>query len=377
MSGSRWRGPFGRGQRNPVLALGLAALECHDAAGALALDATLSKVLDEVASLEAHPAADALGHGLAAIEGELAARGLVPANREAAARQLVARVAAGGLERLPETSARLAALGLTRADAETPRLELALLGPPRVQAVAGPARAEVTWPVRRCFELVAFVATSSGCETTRDAVVAAFWPDLEPERVRGNLNPTISHARRALEQALLACGAPPPATPILVVEGGLIRLGTGTAWRLDIIEFWRLIEVGRQAESAQRLVEAVRCYQAAWELYRGPLLLGTEASWVLPRRVAVTSGYVAMLRDLGTVLTRLDRPEEAIDAYRQSLVEAPLQETVHLALMRLYARSGRRDLVRRQFQRLSTQLFEELGSEPLAETLAEYHRLMS
>ena len=44
--------------------------------------------------------------------------------------------------------------------------------------------------------------------------------------------------------------------------------------------------------------------------------------------------------------------------------------------MRLYAARGRRDLVRRQYERLSLLLRTELGIEPLPETAEEYHRLM-
>jgi DNA-binding SARP family transcriptional activator len=45
--------------------------------------------------------------------------------------------------------------------------------------------------------------------------------------------------------------------------------------------------------------------------------------------------------------------------------------------MRLYAGLGRRDLVRRQYERLCGLLLDELGVEPLPETEQEYHRLMS
>ena len=65
-----------------------------------------------------------------------------------------------------------------------------------------------------------------------------------------------------------------------------------------------------------------------------------------------------------------------MDAYRSVLLEDPLQERVHLAVMRLYASQGRRDLVRRQYDRLCTLLLEELGVEPMPQTTREYHRLM-
>jgi len=45
--------------------------------------------------------------------------------------------------------------------------------------------------------------------------------------------------------------------------------------------------------------------------------------------------------------------------------------------MRIYARQGRRDLVRRQYERLTSLLREDLGVEPLAETTDAYQRLMA
>jgi DNA-binding SARP family transcriptional activator len=45
--------------------------------------------------------------------------------------------------------------------------------------------------------------------------------------------------------------------------------------------------------------------------------------------------------------------------------------------MRLYGQRGRRDLVRRQYDRLAGLLRQELGVEPLPETSDEYHRLMA
>ena len=44
--------------------------------------------------------------------------------------------------------------------------------------------------------------------------------------------------------------------------------------------------------------------------------------------------------------------------------------------MELYARQGRRDLVRRQFIRLQELLVDELNVQPLEQTQERYHQLM-
>ena len=58
------------------------------------------------------------------------------------------------------------------------------------------------------------------------------------------------------------------------------------------------------------------------------------------------------------------------------LLEEPYEERIHLAMMELYARQGRRDLVRRQYVKLQERLLEELNVEPLEETQERYHQLM-
>ena len=83
------------------------------------------------------------------------------------------------------------------------------------------------------------------------------------------------------------------------------------------------------------------------------------------------------MRALGETYARLGRLGEAMDALRAVLIHDPLQERVHLALMQVYARQGRRDLVRRQYDRLAELLARELTIEPMEETIEAYHRLMA
>jgi hypothetical protein len=54
----------------------------------------------------------------------------------------------------------------------------------------------------------------------------------------------------------------------------------------------------------------------------------------------------------------------------------PLQEAVHRALMRLYARQGRRGAALRQYQVCVAALRRELGTEPEGETKALYRDLL-
>jgi len=111
-------------------------------------------------------------------------------------------------------------------------------------------------------------------------------------------------------------------------------------------------------------------------LYRGPFLQGYYEGWVTLRREQYQRRYLDLLRDLGNLYVSLGRNEEAMDAFRSYLIEDPFQESIHVEVMRLYAKQGRRDLVRRQYDQLCRILLEDLGQAPMAGTAKEYHELM-
>jgi LuxR family transcriptional regulator, maltose regulon positive regulatory protein len=166
---------------------------------------------------------------------------------------------------------------------------------------------------------------------------------------------------------------PPP----LLFRGGAYRLNPEIEWEIDLQDFNRQLAEGRELAASGEEHAAAESWRRAWKRYSGPFMHGHYEAWVMTRREEYQQIYVDLLRELGDLAMRLEQSESALDAYRAVLLEDPLQERTHLAVMRLYAGMGRRDLVRRQYERLCTLLLDELGVEPLPETVQDYHRLMS
>ena len=116
--------------------------------------------------------------------------------------------------------------------------------------------------------------------------------------------------------------------------------------------------------------------EAAVALHRGRLVESCDDEWVLADRYRIEQLYVNALdyllqyhgnrRDLGSVSRYGDLALEL----------EPLREDVHRHLMTAYASVGRIDLVERQFERCRRVLIEELGTDPLPETVVLYSRLM-
>jgi DNA-binding SARP family transcriptional activator len=241
-----------------------------------------------------------------------------------------------------------------------------------VRQLTADGEREVGWKLRRSFQVLAFLASSPDLQAGREDLEEAVWPSDGERTIDRNFHPTLSHLRRALERQRQD-SAPPP----LLFRAGIYRLNPEIEWHIDLQDFNRLVVEGRQLVARGEEGTAADTWQRAWRLYRGPFLQGYYQAWVTARREECQQAYVELLRDLGDLSVRIERAEEALDAYRAVLLEDPLQERTHLAVMRLYAAEGRRDLVRRQYERLCTLLLDELGVEPLPETVQEYHRLMS
>jgi DNA-binding SARP family transcriptional activator len=253
---------------------------------------------------------------------------------------------------------------------EAPGFVVQLLGAPAVRRRDAEGDAvEVHFPLRRALEVFAFLATAPGFAASRGEIVEAVWRDVDEETVTRNFHPTISHLRRSLREA---GGALSP----VVRRGEVYRLNPRLVWNVDVVEMVRAVDEGRRRAAEGQPERAAELWSAAWRLHGGPLLAGWDAPWVLERRDEAERRYLEMLQGLGEIRERLGRLGEAVDAYRAALAAEPHQERIHRALMRLYARLGRRDHVRRQYERLEAFLADE-EMEPAEETVALYRRLMS
>lgn len=254
---------------------------------------------------------------------------------------------------------------------DRPVYVLGLLGSPIARQRGEEGERELDCKLRRSFQVLAFLASSPGLQAGREELIEAVWPTEGERTIERNFHPTLSHLRRALEGGRKDRPAP------LLFRSGVYRLNPEVTWEIDVIEFSRLAEEGRERAGRGELEAAADAWRRAWRLYRGPFLQGHYEGWVTAHRENYQRLYLDLLSKLGDLYVRLEKSEEAMDAYRTVLVEDPLQERIHLAVMRLYAAQGRRDLVRRQYDKLCSLLLDELRVAPLPQTTRDYHRLMA
>ena len=156
--------------------------------------------------------------------------------------------------------------------------------------------------------------------------------------------------------------SPAPTPSVLLIEGQTLAIDPAGV-EVDVAAFER-----RVAEGTPQALE-----QAA-ELYRGDLLLGFSVNeplfeeWLVAERERLREMALEALARLLAHQTEGASTERAIQTAVRLLALDPLQEAVHRALMRLYARQGRRGAALKQYQVCVGALQRELGTEPEAET---------
>ena len=246
-----------------------------------------------------------------------------------------------------------------------------MLGPVEVFREQGRRLASDAWTLSRALRILCFIASRQNHRATKDAIIETYWPDTRPEDIDKNFWPTVSYIRRALNSNQ-------------EVKKNFIRyresayyLNPEFNYLLDIEEFERLISLAQSRLRDEDFDGYIAAARRVVELYRGEFLEEVYDNWVEEPRAYYQTMYVATLKDLADYYHRSQQYEQSIAYYKNILSRDPYREDVHRQLMDSQVRLGNRVAVREQYENLRTLLREELGVDPLPETVATYNRLLS
>lgn len=249
------------------------------------------------------------------------------------------------------------------------RLELYLLGSPRVERAGAPVETDT----RKAIALLAYLAVT-GENQSREGLAALFWPDADESRAHAALRRTLS----TLNKALGGTG--------LNIDREAVSLERGTAhapsrnglpvW-VDVDQFHaRLAECLTHSHPAGEVCPA--CLPPLTEaaaLYRGDFLSGFTLrdspgfdDWQFFQAETLRRELAGALERLVRCHTERREYDSAIPYARRWLALDPLHEPAHRQLMLLYAQSGQHAAALRQYRECVRVLEEELGVPPLEET---------
>ena len=238
------------------------------------------------------------------------------------------------------------------------RLELKLFGGFEAHLQGGPA---LVLPTRKTQALLAYLALPPGQSHPREKLATLLWGDMQNAQARGNLRNALSRIKQALPRAARAS---------LLFDGASVSLDASAA-DVDVVRFERLVADG----SADALGQVAA-------LYRGDLLAGLVLAerpfeeWLTAERERLHELAIQGLSRLLTHQQKAGDTEPAVQTGLRLLALDPLQEPVHRAIMRLYARLGRRGAALRQYQLCMDALKRELSTPPEAETTQLYQQIL-
>jgi predicted ATPase/DNA-binding SARP family transcriptional activator len=248
-------------------------------------------------------------------------------------------------------------VGKGRATSNSIEPRIRLLGGFSV-AVGDKVVADRAWRLRKAKALVKILALAPDRRVHRERLAELLWPDRDADAAANNLNQALYCVRRALG----AAGADGAAAMVLIDGAVVLRA------QVDVDAF----------EAAAARARADRdpvAYARALGLHAGALLPEDRYEpWADARRAALADLHTALCLELAEL--RGDGPA-AVVALQRALVADPLAEPAHRALMRLYARTGRRQQALAQYQLLRQGLSAELAAEPDPATRALYQHLLA
>jgi DNA-binding SARP family transcriptional activator len=255
--------------------------------------------------------------------------------------------------------------------APAPRLRLYLAGPLAVEW-GGRVLTERDLPSRQARLLLAFLVCERARPASRDALAELVWPEGAPPSWDTSLKALISKLR--------------PFTTGLAPRGGSAPVihGQYGCYQLELPrDAWVDVEAARaaldEAEGAQRRGQP----RAAWgpcnvavTVARRGFLPGEDGPWVEERRRDLERLLVRSLDGYAEVALAISQPALAVEAAHEALGLDPLREPSWRALMRGHEALGNRPEALAAFHRLKSQLREELGVSPSAETEACFTRIL-
>jgi DNA-binding SARP family transcriptional activator len=206
---------------------------------------------------------------------------------------------------------------------------------------------------RKVLALVCFLLTKPDLASTRDQVLDALWPDLDPLDAVNSLNQTVYFLRRILEEDYVDDLSP-----------GYLHHDS------DLIWFDRDLVTSRSNE-CRRLIKELPPLPSPdqvlklTERYMGRFALDFEyEAWATPYRDWLHASFLEVVERAVTGDIETGHFERGIRLARRVLDIDPGAEQVEVSLLRLYRASGAHAAAAEQYGHYSAVIRDQLGVDP-------------
>jgi ATP/maltotriose-dependent transcriptional regulator MalT/DNA-binding SARP family transcriptional activator len=207
---------------------------------------------------------------------------------------------------------------------------------------------------RKVLAMLCFLITRPEMSATRDQVLDALWPELDPEVAVNSLNQTIYFLRRVFEEDYsddLSPGYVHHDSDVVWLDPELV-----SSRSVECRQLIRHLPSRPSPDDVDRLTL----------IYRGRFALDFEyEEWAAAYRDNLHASYLeiverAVLDDFTT-----GHYDRAITVARRAIGVDPTAEQIEVCLLRLYRVTGAHSAAAEQYAHYATMMREELGVEPL------------
>jgi len=213
---------------------------------------------------------------------------------------------------------------------------------------------DAAWGRRQTQTLLKLLLTRRGRLVTRDQLLEALYPRLDPVKAAVNLRGRIGELRRALEPSLTTGR---DSRYIFEVGRDGYCFNTEAPCWIDLDAFEARLERGRRLKEASRWAHAAEAFEEALALYRDDLLTDDlYEEWTLAPRARYRELLLTALEEAAACHAEAGRPERAIACCQRAVERDPQREAAYRLQMRCHLQMGERQAALRTYRRCAQML---------------------
>jgi DNA-binding SARP family transcriptional activator len=223
----------------------------------------------------------------------------------------------------------------------------------RVEILVGPLAIRGSETRRKVLSLLCFLLSRSNVSATKDQVLDALWPDLEPDVAANSLNQTIYFLRRVFEPSFSEDVTP-----------GYVHHDSDVIWLDPELITSRSIQT-RIAIRAAEIDPSPDNVDRLSKTYGGRFALDfAYEEWAVAYRDSMHAAYLEIIERAVIADTNAGAFDRAIGLARRAIEVDPEAEQIELSLLKLYRRTGAHAAAAEQYAHYAAVLRNDLGIEP-------------
>ena len=225
------------------------------------------------------------------------------------------------------------------------------------------------WPNCKGKSIFKYLATHRERPIPKEVLMEIFWPEVDPDAARNNLNVAIYGLRKALSKVNTDFS-------YVLFQDGCYLLNPELHIWVDAEAFMAHVRKAKECERRNDLVAAIHEYRAAEAIYQSEFLVEDRyEDWLIGARQNFQDTYLAVMNRLSCYYLDQQDYEACVTICAKTLTVDVCNEEVHRRLMRCYSLMGYTHLAMRQFHVCRETLARDLNLIPSKETMQLFEQI--